>query len=278
MFKTGLDKEMMFFCRSFRMWGVVIAAFAFALLDPLMMKALVSLTVTVSELDPSLAELDLDPSLAELGFGGGNMAQAGIIGAVGDLTSTLLLILTLVIMYAAGGELKKRSMIIPWNAGLTPQLYLLPKFILYPLFGAVLTLAGVLCSWLFSFALYSEVNVSFGQVFLGALLAAVFQMFLISLYLTLGLCTAKAGLSVAVVYGGNVLLSTLFLSLGADKFHPFTLTTQAQNIIMGEEIDHPNLWGSIGVTVLLIALCYFVTLFVISAKRIDNRGEEEINL
>ena len=269
MFKIGLQKELKFFIRSFRMWGVVIAAFAFALLDPLMMKALDSMTASMAELDPTLAELD---------FGGMNMSQAGVIGAVGDLTSTMLLILTLVIMYAAGGELKKRSMIIPWNAGLTPKLYLLPKFVLYPLFGGALTFVGVLCSWLFSFALYTEVNVDFGQALLAALLAAVFQMFLISLYLTLGLCTAKAGLSVAVVYGGNVLLQTLFKSLGADKFHPFTLSSQAQDIIMGDAPDYATLWGSIGITVLLIALCYLVTLFVLSARRVDNRGVEEINL
>ena len=271
MFKTGLQKELMFFGRSFRMWGVVIAAFAFALLDPLMMKALDSLTAGMAEFDPTLAGLEMELDMA-------NMSQMGVAGAMGDLTTTLLLILMLVIMYAAGGELKKRSMIIPQNAGLTPQFYLLPKFLLYPVFGALLTFVGILCSWLFSFALYSEVNVGFAEVLSAALMAAVFQLFLVTLYLTLGLCTAKAGLSVAVVYGGNVLLSALFTSLGADKFHPFTLISQAQEVIMDGTIDYANLWGSIGVTLLLIALCYFITLFVISAKRIDNRGEEQIRL
>lgn len=270
MFKMGLQKEMMFFCRSFRMWGVVIAAFGFALLDPLMMKALDSLTASMAELDPTLAGLELSDVM--------NMSQMGVIGAMSDLTSTMLLILMLVIMYAAGGELKKRSMIIPQNAGLTPQLYLLPKFLLYPIAGALLTFVGLLCSWLFSFVLYSEVNVGLAEMLTAALLAAVLQLFMVTMYLTLGLCTAKAGLSVAVVYGGNVLLSALFTSLGADKFHPFTLVSQAQDIIMGEGVDHANFWGSIAVTLMLIALCYLVTLFVISAKRIDNRGVEEINL
>lgn len=270
MFKTGVQKEFMFFSRSFRMWGVVIAAFAFALLDPLLIKATESLLAGMSEIDSSLAELEFGEIT--------NMSQMGIASSIGDLTSTLLLILMLVIMYVAGGELKKRSMIIPQNAGLTPQLYLLPKFLLYPVFGGLLTFAGLLCSWLFSFALYSEVNVGFSEILLAALLAAVFQTFMVTLYLTLGLCTAKAGLSVVIVYGGNVLLTALFTSLGADKFHPFTLTSQAQEIIMGEGVDHANLWGSIGITLLLIALCYFVTLFVFSAKRIDNRGVEEINL
>lgn len=270
MFKTGLQKELMYFSRSFRMWGVVIAAFAFALLDPLMMKMLDSLTASLADMDASLAGFELSVE--------GNMSGMGVIGAMGDLTSTLLLILMLVIMYTAGGELKKRSMIIPQNAGLTPKLYLLPKFMLYPIFGGLLTFVGILCSWLFSFALYERVDTGLGEALLASLLAAVLQMFMVTLYLTLGLCTAKAGLSVAVVYGGNVLLSALFTSLGADKFHPFTLTAQAQDIIMGGEIDHANLWGSIGITLLLAALCYFVALFVISAKRVDNRGVEEINL
>ena len=47
---------------------------------------------------------------------------------------------------------------------------------------------------------------------------------------------------------------------------------------MEEEADLINLFGSIGVTVLLMLLCYFVTIFVISAKRTDNRGEEGIEL
>lgn len=271
MFKTGLQKEFMFFSRSFRMWGIIIAAFALALIDPLLWKVVDSLAATVGGVDASAFEMELD-------LGAYNMSQLGIVGAMGDLTSTMLLIAMLVIMYSAGGELKRRSMIIPQNAGLTPKLYLLPKFLLYPLFGGLLTLAGMLCSWLFSFVLYSQVNVELADMLLASLLAAVFQIFMMTLYLTLGLCTAKAGLSVAVVYGGNVILSALFTSLGAEKFHPFTLTTQAQNLIVGDGMDQTNLWGSIAITLLLTALCYFVTLFVISAKRVDNRGTEEINL
>ena len=271
MFKTGLQKELMFFSRSFRMWGVLIAAFALSLIDPLLMKMVDSIAATVGGVDASAIGLEVD-------VGQYNMSQLGIAASIGDLTSTVLLILMLVIMYAAGGELKKRSMIIPQNAGLTPKLYLLPKFLLYPVFAGLLTFLGMLCSWLFSFVLYDQVNVGFTEVLLGALLAAVFQLFITSIYLTLGLCTAKAGLAVAVVYGGNVLLSSLFSSLGAEKFHPFTLTTQAQEIILGEGMDQANLWGSIGVTLLLIVLCYFVTLFVVSARRVDNRGVEEINL
>ena len=206
------------------------------------------------------------------------MAKLGVVSSVGDLTNTLLLIFMLVTMYSAGGELKKRSMIIPQNAGLTPKLYLLPKFLVFPVTAALLAFLGVWVSFGITSLMFKGMTVTAGQLALVALLAAVFNAFMITLYFTLGICTKKAGLSVVIMYGGNVIFTTLFNALGADKFHPFTLTTQCQNIITQGEIDSANLWGSIGISLLLMLLCYFVTLFVVSAKKIDNRGVEEMEL
>ncbi len=121
-------------------------------------------------------------------------------------------------------------------------------------------------------------SVPVGDMALVALMACVFNIFMISLYFTLGICTKKAGLSVVIMYGGNVILTTLFQALGANKFHPFTLVNQCQNLITEGEKDMANMWGSMGVSVLLIVLCYFVTLFVVSAGKIDNRGKEEMEL
>ena len=137
---------------------------------------------------------------------------------------------------------------------------------------------GVWVSFGITSLMFKGMTVTAGQLALVALLAAVFNAFMITLYFTLGICTKKAGLSVVIMYGGNVIFTTLFNALGADKFHPFTLTTQCQNIITQREIDSANLWGSIGISLLLMLLCYFVTLFVVSAKKIDNRGVEEMEL
>lgn len=285
MLKTGLKKELMFFTRSFRLWGVIIAAVAFMILDPALIKLSGSLMNSLASAE-SASDMEQTAMIdAENPYGDLNelMEEAltpayGIAGTAGDINNAGMLIFMLVTMFAAGGELKKRSMIIPLNAGLTPGLYVTPKFLLYPVTAGAIAFAAIMGSYLFSFVLYSEVNVEIGGLLLGALADGVFAMFMVSLYFTIGLCTAKAGLGVVIMYGGNILLTALFNAFGADKFHPFTLTVQAQEFILYGEGDMLNLWGSIGVTVLLILLCYFVTIFVISAKKVDNIGEEQVML
>ncbi|MBD5081563.1 MAG: hypothetical protein HDT44_07365 [Ruminococcaceae bacterium] len=297
MLKTGLKKEMMFFTRSFRMWGILLAAVLFAVVSPLLMKVSFMMLDAIGDMDFSME--DTVPDSGDNGEAVNNMADfsmeitgdvdfgslsdaefasLGVISSLGDLTGTLMLVAMLVTMYSAGGELKKRSMIIPQNAGLTPQLYLLPKFLVYPLAMAVFGFCGIWISYGTCCLMFPNNDITIGAVAVTALVAGVFDAFMTAAYFTLGLCTAKAGLSVVIMYGGNTILTVLFSALGADKFHPFTLTTQAQEALLGEEVDKVNLWGSIGITLLIILLCYFVTLFVISAKRIDNRGKEEMEL
>lgn len=297
MLKTGLKKEMMFFTRSFRMWGIVLAAVLFAVVSPLLMKVSYMMLDAIGDMDFSaedtvpneggsaddvnnMADFSMEIT-GDMDFGSlsdAEFASLGVISSLGDLTGTLMLVAMLITMYSAGGELKKRSMIIPQNAGLTPQLYILPKFLVYPLAMAVFGFCGIWISYGACCLVFSDNDITIGAVAVTALVAGVFDAFMTAAYFTLGLCTAKAGLSVVIMYGGNAILTVLFSALGADKFHPFTLTSQAQSALMGQGIDHANLWGSIGITVLIILLCYFVTLFVISAKRIDNRGKEEMEL
>ncbi len=296
MLKTGLKKEMMFFTRSFRMWGILLAAVLFAVVSPLLMKVSFIMLDAIGDADfnfddtvPNISD-NADPGVndmsmnisADLDFGAlGDseyMAALGVVSSLGDLTGTLMLVAMLVTMYSAGGELKKRSMIIPQNAGLTPQLYILPKFLVYPLAMAVFGFCGIWISYGTCCLMFPGNDITIGSVAVTALVAGVFDAFMTAAYFTLGLCTAKAGLSVVIMYGGNAILTVFFSALGADKFHPFTLTSQAQDALIGQEIDQANLWGSIGITLLIIILCYFVTLFVISAKRIDNRGKEEMEL
>lgn len=291
MLKEGVKKEIMFFTRSFRMWGVLVAAVFFAAVAPLLIKLSFIMLESLDEMmgddssymtaSASVEEMDFSVEFGGADFDMSKEDQMGKIGAIsalGDLTQTLMLIFMLVIMYAAGGELKKRSMIIPQNAGLSSKLYVLPKFIIYPVFAAVFAFCGIWIGFGVSTLVFPGVQVSVLGVLEAAFAAAVYDAFIMVLYLTLGLCTAKAGIATVIMYGGSTILSALFSALGADKFHPFTLTSQAQSAVMEESFDAVNYWGSMGITVLIMILCYFVTLFVISARRIDNRGKEEMLL
>lgn len=283
MLKEGIKKELMFFTRSFRMWGVALAAVIFAISAPLIVKlsyeVFSRIETAIENTNENASPNDYLPPqsfgadiIGELSNEEG-MARLGSMSSLGDLTGTLLLIFMLVIMYTAGGELKKRSMIIPLNAGLNAKLYVLPKFILYPLCAAIFAFFGVFICFILSSLIFSGKAAPLNGILASASAAAVYDAFVISLYLTLGLCTAKAGMAVAVIYCSSAIISPLFSALGADKFHPFTLTNQAARASITGEIDALNLFGSMGITVLIIILCYFLTLFVISAKKIDNRGE-----
>lgn len=290
MLKEGIKKEMMFFTRSFRMWGVLMAAVLFALVAPLLIKlSFVMLDSLDTIMNESGYSEDIEYSSGGLEFGldfgsdmdadtEAQMGKFGAISALGDLTGTLMLVFMLVIMYSAGGELKKRSMIIPQNAGLSAKLYILPKFIIYPISAAIFAFCGIWIGFGISTIVFPGVQVKILGVLEAAFAAGIYDAFIMVLYLTLGLCTAKAGIATVIMYGGSTILSALFSALGADKFHPFTLILQAQSAVMEESFDAVNYWGSMGITVLIMVLCYFVTLFVISARRIDNRGKEEMQL
>lgn len=292
MLKEGIKKETMFFTRSFRMWGILMAAVLFAAVAPLLIKLSFIMMESLDEImgeDGGNYLASSDSARVETDFSiefGTNidmsqenqMGKLGAVSALGDLTGTLMLIFMLVIMYAAGGELKKRSMIIPQNAGLSAKLYVLPKFIIYPICAAVFAFCGMWIGFGVSSLVFPSVSVSVLGVLEAAFAAAVYDAFIIVLYLTLGLCTAKAGIATVIMYGGSTILSALFNALGADKFHPFTLQYQAQSAVIAESFDALNYWGSMGVSVLIMVLCYFVTLFVISVRRVDNRGREEMQL
>lgn len=295
MLKVGIKKELMFFTRSFKLGGIIIAAIAFAVLSPLMMKLSGVMIGSIDTADAddlksgnytelsytenlSAEPMPFDSDLFSL-FEDENLAYIGVLSSFGDLTNTLLLVFMIVTMYSAGGELKKRSMIIPLNAGLSTRLYVLPKYLVYPLAAAVIAFGGVLLSGLVTLLVFGGAYApDIADLLLTALTAAVYDAFIITLYFTLGLCTARAGIATIILYGGSAILSVLFTSFGADKFHPFALKDLAQEMLAEGKRDYVNLLGSIGVTLLIMLLCYFVTVFVISAKKTDNRGKEGMEL
>ena len=294
MLKTGIKKELMFFTRSFKMGGIIIAAVGLAILYPFMMKLSGMMVNSLSYVDDfetgsntsisktaSGGEVSSDnsnPDSLMAVFNDENLASLGIISSFSDITSTFLLVFMIITMSSAGGELKKRSMIIPRNAGLSTKLYVIPKFLVYPLAAALFSFVAMFLAGLVTNLLFSSYEVNFTNLILTSFIAAVYDAFMIILYFTLGLCMERAGIATIILYCGNTLFPLLLSSFGADKFQPFALKTEAQNLLMGIEADMMNVWGSMGVCLLLMVLCYLITVFVISAKKIDNRGGDEIAL
>ena len=269
MLKAGFVKELIYFTRTKKLPVLSIIILAFAVLDPLLIFGLGKMAESMGAIAENVTVSSGGAEITQvLGT-----VQAGFVGAMGDLTSTVALISMLMLMQAAGGELKKRATILPNCAGLTPKYYLIPKFVVYPVYMLAATVVGMLLSYVVASIIFGG-SVPFSSVLLASLCGGVYAMFLNAVYLCIGLATKKAGLSVAICYGGSTILNMVLSALGAQKFHPFALLPQAQELVYSGQPDLLNIFGSIGVGLLLICALYLVTLMAMTAKRIDNIGED----
>ncbi len=190
-----------------------------------------------------------------------------------------ILVIMLLLMSAAGGEQKKRAMIVPMCSGLKYKSYLLPKFIIYPLTVCASTFLASLVAGLLCNALFPNNKLSGGIMLLSSLLIAIYNGFIISVYLSLGLCTSKPGVMTALLYVGQMLLQSLLNGFGLMDYHPFALL----NYIGGEMVTEgfslaekaPAIIVSAVLAVVIAVLMYFLTLAILGAKKIDNQAANE---
>lgn len=190
-----------------------------------------------------------------------------------------ILVIMLLLMSAAGGEQKKRAMIVPMCSGLQYKSYLIPKFTIYPTtvfattFLATMT-AGGLCN-----AMFPNNKVSGTIMLLTAVLAAIYNGFIISVYLSLGLCTSRPGVMTASLYVGQMLLQSLLNGFGLTDYHPFALLNYIGGEMVLEDYDLaenavPIIVSSV-IAIAVAVLMYFLALGVLGAKKTDNQAEKE---
>ena len=198
---------------------------------------------------------------------GGSMAAVGFKTGVSSITSTGFLIISLLLMATAGGEQKKRSVIIPNCAGLTPAGYVLPKFIVYPLVIGVLSFLGGIITGCISNLMYNN-ELSINDIMFSSLCAAIYMLFMIALYFLIGLSTGRPGISVIIVYGGSTIIPILLQSLDIDRYNPFTL----QSLLMSSynDADMNNFILSTVVAFILSVICCLLALMIMTLRRVDN--------
>ncbi len=190
-----------------------------------------------------------------------------------------VLVIMLLLMSAAGGEQKKRAMIVPMCSGLQYKSYLIPKFTIYPTtvfaatFLAAMT-AGLLCN-----AMFPNNKISGTIMLLTSVLAAIYNGFIISVYLSLGLCTSKPGIMTASLYVGQMLLQSLLNGFGLRDYHPFALLNYIGGEMVMEGFDLAEklvpIIVSSAIAIAVAVLMYFLALGVLGAKKTDNQAEKE---
>lgn len=278
MIKAGIKKEFMLFSRGFRLIGVIITIIGISLMYPLMYKSMEMMAGQIADMGQQIggeaqdqvtgAVDSINGMMSSLeAMYGGSMAAVGFKTGVSSITSTGFLIISLLLMATAGGEQKKRSVIIPNCAGLTPAGYVLPKFIVYPLVIGVLSFLGGTITGCISNLMYNN-ELSINDIMFSSLCAAIYMLFMIALYFLIGLSTGRPGISVIIVYGGSTIIPILLQSLDIDRYNPFTL----QSLLMSSynDADMNNFILSTVVAFILSVICCLLALMIMTLRRVDN--------
>ena len=278
MIKAGIKKEFMLFSRGFRLIGVIITIIGISLMYPLMYKSMEMMAGQIADMGQQIggeaqdqvtgAVDSINGMMSSLeAMYGGSMAAVGFKTGVSSITSTGFLIISLLLMSTAGGEQKKRSIIIPDCAGLTPAGYVLPKFIVYPLVIGVLSFLGGIITGCISNLMYNN-ELSINDIMFSSLCAAIYMLFMIALYFLIGLSTGRPGISVIIVYGGSTIIPILLQSLDIDRYNPFTL----QSLLMSSynDADMNNFILSTVVAFILSVICCLLALMIMTLRRVDN--------
>ncbi len=295
--RSCFKKEWAQFARTFRLFGVIIVILGFALSNPIMFKFVSVVMGELTEESPSMSTASLmnltdqAPSEGSDGglLGGINMEQAmamysdaGMMFSVtlSTFASYGLLVIMLILMSAAGGEQKKRAMIVPICSGLDYKNYLLPKFIIYPLFTFAMTFLGSLIAGGLCNSMFGNNKISASGMFLSALDISVYMLFIVSVFLSLGLCTSRPGVMVPCVFLGQTMIEGLFNSMGLVRFHPFALLTYiSSGVITNPEYsfdeETPSFITALALALVISVLMYFLALGVLKAKKINNQAEKE---
>lgn len=289
--KHCFKKELSQFMRTFRFYALIIIFFAMFMSYPALFgfagsvlnkdftespsteqAASVSLGTVETSSNDIMSEIDMD-AMIEMYSDAGLMFGTTVVMTL----PSCVLVAMLLFMSAAGGEQKKRAMIVPLSSGLKFKNYLIPKFTIYPLFSFIVTFlcttfAGVACNIIFP-----NNHVKIENMLVAALLAGIYVTFIITVHLSLGLCTSRPGIMTAAIYVGSSIVQSLLQGFGITEYHPFAISSMISDMLMMPEYSFADNMMNIIVTIVIsIVVCivmFFLALGVLNAKKINNREE-----
>jgi hypothetical protein len=284
MFKQNIKKEVMYSMRSFRLWGILIAFLLSGISIPLLDKASVGLLEYSNSILEEVKQTDsgIDTSMYDSLMGDPSMElltslEYNLYVALTSLTELPVLLTLIILMGTAGGELKKRQMIIPKSTGMRFDTYIVSKFTFYiPIVFIISVLSSLACASICQGLFEGTVN--YGNVLIASMLIGTYNAFVVAAMLFMGLCTEKPGLSVVIITAITFLLGFFLPTANVNYYNPFALTTQAGTLLFNgvmpgvpvQALDYTNMAVSVAVTVVLIVIFVFTTLFVFRVKEIDN--------
>ncbi|MBO6230351.1 MAG: hypothetical protein J6O50_07270 [Ruminiclostridium sp.] len=285
---NGLRKEMMFFSRGGRLAAVILVMLALAVMSPVMFGMMSGMMQTLKDAMPDeetyTQMLDLYTSFSASDMIMYNAEQVAGIGSI---------VILFLFKAAAGGEQKKRSVLIPQCAGLTAEKYTLPKFLIYPLVIFAASVAAMIAGAGMSLIFFPS-ELKWDMVWLSALCAGIYLAFSTAVQFCIGLCTGSSNIAVVAVIIMHMILPTVLSFFRVDRFNPFALSSIAMSAAAGSgesanallsaagtasaagEISQLNVIVSIGTALVISVMLYFVTVFVLHTKEVHNEGNEPV--
>jgi hypothetical protein len=271
--KASFKKELIAYFRTKTFLIIILAIVGLSLLSPIAIIGLGNMINAMSDIYDELG-VNIDGMTEALG----ESASIGVASSVSDITGVGMIVILLLINKTAGGEQKKRSIIIPRSAGLRSDSYLFPKYIIYPPSMLLIAIVAVLSSWVISSLLFDVSDISFVNALLAGVLSAMSMMLYVCFHITLGTATGRAGMSATVCILSALLLPNIFALTDMEyMYNPFVLNLLASRVIHGDTISNTEMLDyviTVAFALAIMAGTYFIALFAQNARKIDNTGNE----
>jgi len=272
--KASFKKEYLAFFRTKTFLAVALVVIGLSIFSPLLITGLGVFIDSMSDLYDEYFDMDVSIMSEMLG----STTSIGVATTVSDITGVGLIVYLLLINRAAGGEQKKRAVIIPVSSGLRSVAYIFPKFIIYPLSAFVLAVAAMFTSWAVSVLVFDVNDVAFIGVLMAGILAGASMMFYVCFHITIGTATGKAGMSATLCIISSILLPNIFALTNMEyMFNPFALNVLAGTVVTRTAISNQELLDIAITIVFALAImigAYYIAVFAQNAKKIDNTGNE----
>jgi ABC-2 type transport system permease protein len=269
--KACFKKELLAFTRTKKFFTLLCVFVGLAIIDPLIIRGTGMLMETLNEFE-GMSEL-----FGELT----SYAANGVSSLINDISLAGLIVFLLLINSFAGGEQKRRSIIIPQSAGLGSHAYITPKFFVYPGAAFILCMLAVLVAAAVSASVFTVNDLIMSRVIIAGVLLGVHFMMYTCFHLCIGTATGKAGMSAAICIGASIMVPGFFtlLSMGIDgdliAYNPFGLAAMAINssFLLPQTSE---IVATVLIAFALMVICWLLALFAQNAKKIDNRGNEMV--
>jgi len=271
--KAGFKKELLAYFRTSTFLTIALVMVGVAILTPLLIVGMGTFMDSMSDLYEEMGTdvSGMTEALSE-------SASIGVQSAMETVSGVGLIVMLITLNKFAGGEQKKRSIIIPRSAGLRSFSYVFPKFIIYPLSALLLSIAAAFAAWLVSIPLFENNNLYADSVLLAGVLIGVTLMLYVCFHLALGTATGKAGMSCAVCITVSFLLPSILAQvIDGHMYNPFTMEYLINPVLNAKSLSGTmlqDIFVTMGFAIGIMILTFLVALFVQNAKRIDNSGDE----